>query len=78
VSSRPLPRRLQLSSEMSPELVSQAWEFLVSLPLPSHLNPEPEYPQPPEHLSHLTDADWYLLDGLLCRELRLKEQSLLQ
>jgi hypothetical protein len=50
----------------------------VSLPLPSHLNPEPEYPQPPEHLSHLTDADWYLLDGLLCRELRLKEQSLLQ
>ena len=76
--SRPLPRRLQLSSELSPELVSQAWEFLVSLPPPSFLNPEPEYPQPPEHLSHLTDADWYLLDGLLCRELRLKEQSLLQ
>jgi hypothetical protein len=63
---------------MSPELVSQAWEFLVNLPPPSHLNPEPEYPHPPENLSHLTDADWYLLDGLLYRELRLKEQSLLQ
>ena len=76
--SRPLPRRLQLSSEMSPELVSQAWEFLVSLQPPSFLNPEPEHPLPPENLSHLTDADWYLLDGLLCREMALKEQSRLQ
>ena len=76
--SRPLPRRLQLSSEMSPELVSQAWEFLASLQPPSFLNPEPEHPLPPKHLQHLTDADWYLLDGLLCREMTLKEQSLLQ
>ena len=76
--SRPLPRRLQLSNEMSPELVSQAWEFLANLQPPSFLNPEPEYPIPPEHLSHLTDADWYLLDGLLCREMALKEQSQLQ
>jgi hypothetical protein len=30
------------------------------------------------HLSHLTDADWYLLDGLLCRELNLKAESPLQ
>jgi hypothetical protein len=76
--SRPLPRRLQLSSEMSPELVSQAWEFLASLQPPSFLNPEPEFPEPPKHLLHLTDADWYLLDGLLCREMTLKELSPLQ
>jgi hypothetical protein len=63
---------------MSPELVSQAWEFLASLQPPSFLNPEPEHPLPPKHLSHLTDADWYLLDGLLCRELSLKEMSPLQ
>jgi hypothetical protein len=63
---------------MSPELVSQAWEFLVSLPPPSLLNPELEYPPPPKHLSHLTDADWYLLDSLLCREMRLKQESPLQ
>jgi hypothetical protein len=63
---------------MSPELVSQAWEFLASLQPPSFLNPEPEHPLPPQNLSHLTDADWYLLDGLLCRELNLKEQSPLQ
>jgi hypothetical protein len=63
---------------MSPELVSQAWEFLASLQPPSFLNPEPEHPLPPKHLQHLTDADWYLLDGLLCREMTLKGQSLLQ
>jgi hypothetical protein len=63
---------------MSPELVSQAWEFLVNLPLPNLLNPEMELPPPPPNLAHLTDADWYLLDGLLCREMKLKEQSLLQ
>ena len=78
MSNRPLPRRLQLSQELSPEQVSQAWEFLVSLPLPNLYNPEPEYPPPPEHLSHLTDADWYLLDGLLCREMKLRSESLLQ
>jgi hypothetical protein len=63
---------------MSPELVSQAWEFLASLQPPSFLNPEPEVPEPPKHLLHLTDADWYLLDGLLCREMTLKELSPLQ
>jgi hypothetical protein len=63
---------------MSPELVSQAWEFLVNLPPPNLLDPEPEFPQPPENLSHLTDSDWYLLDSLLNRELKLKEQSPLQ
>ncbi len=78
MSNRPLPRRLQLSSELSPEQVSQAWEFLVSLPLPNSLNPEPELPPPPKHLSHLTDSDWFLLDNLLYRELRLREQSPLQ
>jgi hypothetical protein len=57
---------------MSPELVSQAWEFLASL------NPLLPDPPPPPHLSHLTDADWYLLDGLLSREMHLKELSLLQ
>jgi hypothetical protein len=72
VSNRPLPRRLQLSSELSPEQVSQAWEFLVSL------NPLLPEPPPPQNLSHLTEADWYLLDGLLCREMKLKEQSPLQ
>ena len=76
--SRPPPKSLRLSSEMSPELVSQAWEFLASLQPPSFLNPEPEWPDPPQHLQHLTDADWYLLDSLLCRELKLKEASPLQ
>jgi hypothetical protein len=76
--SRPPPKSLRLSSEMSPELVSQAWEFLASLQPPSFLNPEPEWPDPPQPLSHLTDADWYLLDSLLSRELKLKELSPLQ
>ena len=78
MSNRLLPRRLQLSHEMSPEQVSQAWEFLVSLQPPSSLNPEPEYPKPPPHLQHLSDADWYLLDSLLARELQLKAVSPLQ
>ena len=78
MSNRPLPRRLQLSSQLSPEQVSQAWEFLVSLPEPSALLSNSEPPAPPPHLSHLTEADWYLLDSLLCRELLLKSQSQLQ
>jgi len=71
-------RALKLSQPLSPEQVSQAWEFLVSLQPPSFLNPEPEFPEPPPHLSHLSDADWYLLDNLLAREMKLKEQSPLQ
>ena len=75
---RPAPKRLQLSKELSPEQVSQAWEFLVNLPQPSLLDPEPEWPDPPESLQHLSDSDWYLLDNLLARELKLKEASPLQ
>ena len=76
--SRPLPRSLQFSHEMSPEQVSQAWKFLVSLQRPSFLNPEPEFPEPPEDLQHLSDSDWFLLSNLLARELLLKEHSPLQ
>lgn len=76
--TRPAPKRLQLSSELSPELVSQAWEFLSNLQPPTFLNPEPEWPDPPESLRHLSDADWYLLDNLLARELKLKASSPLQ
>ena len=75
---RPAPKHLRLSKDLSPELVSLAWSFLSNLQPPSHLNPEPEWPDPPEPLQHLTDADWYLLDSLLCRELKLKEASPLQ
>ena len=78
MSNRPLPSRLQLRSELRPEQVSQAWEFLVNLPPENLLNPEADYPPPPENLSHLTDSDWYLLDSLLCREMKLKEHSRLQ
>ena len=63
---------------MSPELVSQAWEFLASLQPPSFLNPEPEWPEPPPHLQHLTDSDWFLLDNLLVREMKLRDRSPLQ
>ena len=71
-------KALKLSQSLSPEQVSQAWEFLANLQPPTFLNPEPEFPEPPPHLSHLSDADWYLLDNLLARELKLKEQSPLQ
>jgi hypothetical protein len=50
----------------------------VSLPTPTWYNPEPEFPPPPEHLQHLTDSDWHLLDNLLARELKLKELLPLQ
>ena len=71
---RPLPRNLRLSHDLSPDQVSQAWEFLVSLCQNPHLLEM----EPPEHLSHLTESDWHLLDSLLYREMKLKEQSLLQ
>lgn len=71
-----LPRRLQLSQQLSPEEVSQAWEYLVSLPEPNLYSPEPELPKPPHNLSHLTDSDWYLLSNLLAREELLKSRSL--
>ena len=72
MSNRPLPRRIRLNNELSPEQVSHAWEFLASL------NPLLPEPPPPKELEHLTDADWYLLDSLLCREMKLKEESVLQ
>lgn len=71
-----LPRRLKLSQQLSPEEVSQAWEYLVSLPEPSLSSPEPEIPAPPQNLLHLTDSDWYLLSNLLAREELLKSKSL--
>ena len=76
--SRPLPKRISLKENLTSEEVSQAWEYLVSLPAPTWYNPEPEFPPPPEHLQHLTDSDWHLLDNLLARELKLKELLPLQ
>lgn len=75
---RPLPRRVCLSKTLSPEEVSQAWQYLVSLPEPSLLNPEPDLPPPPENLKELSDGDWFLLSNLLAREQYLASQSLLQ
>ena len=74
--SRPLPRRINPSPDLSPEQVSQAWQYLSSLQPPSSLNPE--HPPPPENLQHLSDADWFLLSNLLLREMYLKERSPLQ
>jgi hypothetical protein len=76
--SRPLPKRISLKESLTSEEVSQAWEYLVSLPAPTWYNPEPEFPPPPEHLQHLTDSDWHLLDNLLARELKLRELHPLQ
>jgi hypothetical protein len=69
-----IARNLQLSQSLSPEQVSQAWEFLVSLP-PDHPQIHLALPDPPENLRHLSAADWLLLDNLLARELNLKEHS---
>ena len=73
-----LPKCLRLSSELSPDEVSQAWEFLANLQPPTFLNPEPEWPEPPPHLQHLTESDWFLLDNLLAREMKLRQSSPLQ
>jgi hypothetical protein len=75
---RTLPRRVCLSKTLSPEEVSQAWQYLVNLPMPSLLDPEPELPPPPENLKDLSDGDWFLLSNLLAREQYLASQSLLQ
>jgi hypothetical protein len=71
-----VPKHLQLSRQLSPEEVSQAWEYLVSLPEPdlSPLDQQPEC-QPPEHLQNLSDSDWYLLSSLLARETMLLSHS---
>jgi hypothetical protein len=70
--------RLQLSQSLGPEEVSQAWQYLASLPSLLEINQGlslPEHPPIPKNLRCLTDADWYLLDNLLARELHLKSQA---
>ena len=66
------PRCLQFSQPLGPEDVSQAWEYLFSLP--SILQGK-EPPPPPEHLQNLADSDWFLLNNLLAQELYSKEHS---
>jgi hypothetical protein len=75
VSHRPprLPPFLQFSHDLSPEEVSQAWEFLYNLPEPTQLHPES--PEPPEELHHLSAVDWLLLNNLLHRELALRDSQ---
>ena len=70
------PKSLQLSRTLSPEEVSQAWQYLVSLP-EQELSPldQPPSLQPPEHLQNLSDSDWYLLSNLLARETMLLSHS---
>lgn len=72
------PRNLRLRSAISPEDVSEAWRYLYNLPQPSLLNPEPELPQPPKNLQHLSDSDWFLLDQMLAREMKQQSESSLQ
>ena len=72
------PRNLRLRSAISPEEVSEAWRYLYNLPQPSFLNPDPELPPPPEHLQHLTDSDWFLLDQMLAREMHESTMHSLQ
>jgi len=69
-----LPHNVQLSQSLSPEEVSQAWQYLVSLPQPSEFFQQEEPPLP-SNLRHLSDADWFLLGNLLNRELHLKSQQ---
>ena len=69
-----LPKCLKLTSQLSPEDVSQAWAYLVSLPESSPLSPNPEEPPlPPQNLQHLTGGDWFLLSNLLLQELHQRE-----
>ena len=65
-------KSLQLSRQLSPEEVSQAWEFLAGLPTQEIW--EQEF-NPPQNLQNLSDADWYLLSNLLAREELLKSRS---
>jgi hypothetical protein len=67
-----VPRCLKFSQPLEPEDVSQAWEYLFSLPL--HLNQQ-EPPPPPKHLQNLADSDWFLLNNLLAQEMYSKEHS---
>ena len=67
------PNRLKFSQPMEPEDVSQAWEYLSSLP--TLLEQKQEVPPPPEHLKNLADSDWFLLSNLLLQEMQQKEQK---
>ena len=67
-------RSLQLSRTLSPDEVSQAWEFLAGLPTQEIWEQEQEF-NPPPPLQNLSDADWYLLSSLLAREELLKSRS---
>lgn len=67
-------KNLQLSRVLSPEEVSQAWEFLAGLPTQELWVNEIEF-NPPQSLQSLSDADWFLLSNLLAREELLKSRS---
>jgi len=67
------PNCLKFSQPMEPEDVSEAWNYLFSLPMLLEQKKEP--PPPPEHLKNLADSDWFLLNNLLMQELSLKERS---
>jgi hypothetical protein len=67
------PRNLKFSQPLEPEDVSQAWDYLFSLPLALRKQEEP--PLPPEHLQNLSDSDWFLLNSLLAQELQLRDHS---
>ena len=75
MSNPRLPRYLKLSRNLEPEEVSQAWQYLASLPEPSQWVPLPQNPPVPKNLRRLSDSDWHLLDSLLARELHLKSQA---
>lgn len=68
------PKNLQLSRVLSPEEVSQAWQFLAGLPTQELWVSDVEF-NPPESLQSLSDADWFLLSNLLAREELLKSRS---
>jgi hypothetical protein len=67
------PSCLKFSQPLEPEDVSEAWQYLFSLP--KLLEQKLEVPPPPEHLKNLADSDWFLLNNLLAQELHLKSHS---
>ena len=67
------PSSLKFSQPMEPEDVSEAWQYLFSLP--ALLEQKKSVPPPPEHLKNLADSDWFLLNNLLAQELHLKSHS---
>jgi hypothetical protein len=54
-------------NQLSPEEVSQAWEYLDRLWSPDH--PQPSLPP---NLSHLHEEEWLMLGQLLRREQHLR------